>query len=54
LGKIFQPKSIAVVGASQKKGSIGAALMHNLIECGFPGDLYSINPKHKKIWGKSA
>ena len=54
LDKIFQPKSIAVVGASERKGSVGAALMRNLIERGFPGDIYPINPKHKKLWGKSA
>jgi acetyltransferase len=54
LDKIFSPNSIAVIGASEKKGSIGAALMHNLIERGFPGDIYPINPKHKKLWGKSA
>ncbi|MGD8761881.1 MAG: bifunctional acetate--CoA ligase family protein/GNAT family N-acetyltransferase [Desulfobacteraceae bacterium] len=54
LDKIFQPNSIAVVGASERKGSIGAALMRNLIERGFPGDIFPINPKHNKIWGKSA
>lgn len=54
LDKIFQPKSIAVVGASERKGSVGAAIMRNLIESGFPGDIFPINPKHKKLWGKSA
>ncbi len=49
LDKIFQPKSIAVVGASERKGSIGAALMHNLIKRGFAGDIFPINPKHQKI-----
>ncbi len=34
LEKIFRPKSIAVVGASEKEGSIGSALMRNLIEGG--------------------
>jgi acetyltransferase len=53
LDKIFQPKSIAVVGASERKGSIGAALMHNLIKRGFAGDIFPINPKHKKLWEKS-
>jgi acetyltransferase len=50
LEKIFQPKSIAVVGASERKGSVGAALMHNLIERGFAGEIHPINPNHKKIW----
>ena len=53
LDKIFQPKSIAVVGASERKGSVGAALMHNLIERGFSGQIFPINPNHKKI-GKLA
>ena len=50
LDKIFQPKSIAVVGASERKGSVGAALMRNLIERGFVGEIHPINPNHKKIW----
>jgi acetyltransferase len=54
LDKIFQPKSIAVVGASERKGSVGAALMYNLIERGFPGEIYPINPNHKKIGKLSA
>lgn len=54
LDKIFHPNSIAVVGASERKGSIGAALMRNLIERGFSGNIYPVNLKHKKIWGISA
>jgi acetyltransferase len=53
MDKIFQPKSIAVVGAGERNGSVGAALMHNLIERGFSGQTYPINPNHKKI-GKLA
>lgn len=49
LDKIFKPESIAVVGASERKGSVGAALMHNLIERGFAGHIHPINPNHKKI-----
>jgi acetyltransferase len=50
IDKIFRPESIAVVGASERKGSVGAALMHNLIERGFPGEIYPINPNHYKIY----
>jgi len=50
LDKIFHPKSIAVVGASQRTGSIGYALMRNLIQGGYPGKVYPINPRHKTIW----
>jgi acetyltransferase len=50
LDKIFHPESIAVVGASQRAGSIGSALMRNLIQEGYPGKVYPINPRHKTIW----
>jgi acetyltransferase len=49
LDKIFKPKSIAVVGASERKNSVGAALMRNLIGQGFSGEIYPINPNHKKF-----
>ena len=54
LDKIFQPDSIAVVGASERQGSVGAALMRNLIDRGFSGDIYPINPKYNIIWKRSA
>ncbi len=50
MDKIFRPESIAVVGASERKGSVGAAIMHNLITCGFPGEIHPITPNHKKIY----
>jgi acetyltransferase len=54
MDKIFQPKSIAVIGASERPGSIGAALMRNLIDSGFAGDVYPINPKHNIMWERTA
>jgi acetyltransferase len=54
LDKIFRPNSIAVIGASEKNGSIGTILMRNLIEGGFPGSIYPINPNHSKIWQRPA
>jgi acetyltransferase len=50
LDKIFQANSIAVVGASERKNSVGNAVMRNLIGHGFAGDIIPINPNHKKIW----
>ena len=41
---IFEPSSIAVVGASRKRGSIGGELFRNLIRTGFQGKLYPVNP----------
>jgi acetyltransferase len=51
LDKFFKPGSIAIVGASPKKSSIGRILIENLQKDGFPGSIYPINPKHKEILG---
>ncbi|MBF0204497.1 MAG: CoA-binding protein [Desulfamplus sp.] len=51
LDRIFKPQHIAVVGASEKAGTIGNALMQNLIDGGFSGKLSPVNPKHKTIHG---
>ena len=41
---IFRPRSIAIVGASRKKGSIGRNIMHNLLEYEFNGPIFPVNP----------
>jgi acetyl coenzyme A synthetase (ADP forming)-like protein len=40
----FNPRSIAVVGASRKRGTIGGELFHNLLSYGFAGPVYPVNP----------
>src|SRR3990170_828518 len=45
LDYIFWPKSIAVIGASTQKGSIGWQLLNNLVEYEFNGKLFPVNPK---------
>ncbi len=52
LEALFSPHNIAVFGASEEPGSVGARVFQNLIDAGFHGGLYPINPKHKKIHGK--
>jgi acetyltransferase len=52
LKKIFHPKSIAVIGASTKKGKVGHTVLRNIIKNGFPGPVYPINPTAKTILGK--
>jgi len=54
LDKIMKPKSIAVVGASTKLKTIGSEIMKRLIEYGFTGDIYPVNPKGGEIEGKKA
>ncbi len=51
LEKIFRPHSVAVVGASERPGSIGRSVMSNLIDGGFKGDIIPINPRHQTLFG---
>jgi acetyltransferase len=53
LNRIFTPRQVAVVGASEKPGTIGNALVKNLIDGGFSGTLLPVNPKHKTIHGQA-
>ncbi|MFX1440707.1 MAG: acetate--CoA ligase family protein, partial [Promethearchaeota archaeon] len=46
---LFNPKSIAVIGASATKGKLGNDVVRNLIESGFEGRIYPINPKAGEI-----
>lgn len=48
---LFAPKSVALVGASEKPGSVGQALLSNLAAGDFAGRCYPINPKHAKMAG---
>ena len=45
LDNIFRPQSIALIGASSRPGTIGNAILHNLIENSFKGKVFPINPK---------
>ena len=49
LSPFFSPQAVAIVGASPREGSVGHRLLFNMIEAGFKGALYPVNPKHKKI-----
>ncbi|MBU0601206.1 MAG: GNAT family N-acetyltransferase [Gammaproteobacteria bacterium] len=51
LKSMFEPKSVAIVGASERPDSIGAVLVKNMLDAKFSGDLYAINPKHQTVQG---
>ena len=51
LGKLFAPRSVALVGASDRPGSLGATLLRNLVAGGFRGTIYPVNPKHTELAG---
>jgi acetyltransferase len=50
-GSFTNPKSLAVIGASNTPGKIGNALLSNLLGSGYKGKIYPINPKEKEILG---
>ena len=45
LDAVLRPRSVAVIGASRERGTIGAELFHNLIAHGFAGVVYPVNPR---------
>ncbi len=51
LDPLLRPRSLAVVGASRRAGSVGHTLIRQLILGGFAGALYPVNPKYEDIAG---
>lgn len=54
LDKIFNPKSVAVIGASDREGSVGAKLLRNLIGVNYHGVVYPVNPFKYTVQGVKA
>ena len=50
----LQPKSVAVVGASDRLSSSGGAVLRNIISSKFPGEVIPVTPKSEKVLGLSA
>lgn len=46
---MFKPASIALIGASDRVGSVGAVLTQNLLHSGFKGQIFLVNPKYEAI-----
>jgi acetate---CoA ligase (ADP-forming) len=46
---IFEPKSVAVIGASKTTGTVGNGILSNLLESNFQGAVYPVNPKYDNI-----
>ena len=51
LNRLFQPRSIAVIGASSKSSSVGKILLENLVGESFPYPIYPVNPKYGSLNG---
>ncbi len=51
LTSLFSPDSVAVIGASRTPGKLGYAVLKNIIDCGFRGSVYPVNPAAREILG---
>ncbi|HEX6137273.1 MAG TPA: bifunctional acetate--CoA ligase family protein/GNAT family N-acetyltransferase [Casimicrobiaceae bacterium] len=47
----FRPRSVALVGASDRPGSVGATILRNLVSGGFAGPVMPVNPRHRELAG---
>ena len=54
LTSLFEPKTVAVIGASERENSVGSVIFRSILDSGFKGRLYPINPKHESIHGLAA
>ncbi|MGA7324994.1 MAG: bifunctional acetate--CoA ligase family protein/GNAT family N-acetyltransferase [Rhodomicrobium sp.] len=52
LNFMFHPQSIAIIGASERPGSIGLHVAENLLRAGFAGEIAFINPGHRTVLGR--
>ena len=51
LAPLFEPTSVAVIGASSRDGAVGSVLIQNMREAAYQGALYAVNPKHRTVHG---
>ena len=51
---LFQPRSVAVIGASSRPLSIGNRVVSNLVRSGFAGPIHPVNPRPGDVWGRAA
>ncbi|WP_028063415.1 bifunctional acetate--CoA ligase family protein/GNAT family N-acetyltransferase [Solirubrobacter soli] len=54
VGRVLKPRSVAVIGASRRAGSFGGAAFHHVLNNGFRGELYPVNPNADFIGSRRA
>lgn len=54
LSGFFRPRSVAIVGASDRAGSVGRLVLENLLSGGFAGSIYPVNHLHASVLGRTA
>ena len=48
VGSVLAPRSVAVIGASRRRGTVGGEILHNLVAGGFQGVVYPVNPRLRR------
>lgn len=51
LSRLFAPEAVAVIGASEREGSVGGRVLRNLLDAGFGGRAFPVNPAHESVLG---
>ena len=51
LDAMFNPNSVAVIGATARPGTVGRTALENLLHARFQGKVYAVNPKHEEVLG---
>lgn len=51
LSPLFEPRSVAIIGATERKDALGAVLLRNMLGAGFRGKLHAVNPKYRSVQG---
>ncbi|MBK8892045.1 MAG: bifunctional acetate--CoA ligase family protein/GNAT family N-acetyltransferase [Dechloromonas sp.] len=51
LTSLFEPDAVAVIGASDRENAVGNIIFKNILNSGFKGQLFAINPKHESVQG---
>jgi acetyltransferase len=54
LSSLFTPRSVAVVGASPRSGSVGGSIVRNLLAGGFEGPIFAVHPRGQEVAGVPA
>src|SRR5687767_5620643 len=51
LSRLFEPASVAIVGATERSDAVGRVLVENMVSSGYKGELYGVNPRAKRVLG---
>jgi acyl-CoA synthetase (NDP forming) len=52
LRRLLHPRTVAVVGATDREGSYAGETLLNLAAAGFPGEVWGVNPRRDEVYGR--